>query len=67
MDILGLMHIEYASMANAVSGKGSIVRPTMLAALLVAPAALLFVRHLGEPYMDEIFHVPQVFHAPARF
>jgi hypothetical protein len=30
------------------------------AALLVAPCALLFVAKLQEPYMDEIFHIPQV-------
>jgi hypothetical protein len=40
--------------------RGSSVRPTILAVLLVAPTALLFVNHLGEPYMDEVFHVPQV-------
>ena len=32
----------------------------LLAAGLVLPCALLFFRELDEPYMDEIFHVPQV-------
>jgi hypothetical protein len=32
----------------------------MLASFLVVPTALLFVARMHEPYMDEIFHVPQV-------
>ena len=43
------------------AGRGSSVVPSiMLAAFLVVPTALLFVARMHEPYMDEIFHVPQV-------
>jgi hypothetical protein len=41
--------------------RGSSVVPSiMLASFLVVPTALLFVARMHEPYMDEIFHVPQV-------
>ena len=42
------------------SGLGSSAQSMAAAALLVAPCALLFVAKLQEPYMDEIFHIPQV-------
>jgi hypothetical protein len=46
--------------AACASGLGSSAQSMAAAALLVAPCALLFVAKLQEPYMDEIFHIPQV-------
>ena len=45
---------------NDKSRGSSVVPSIMLASFLVVPTALLFVARMQEPYMDEIFHVPQV-------
>ena len=46
----------------AQMGAGGPWRAQSMAAvvLLVAPCVLLFVAKVQEPYMDEIFHIPQV-------
>ena len=40
--------------------KGAVLSAMGLGTVLVFPTALVFMANLDAPYMDEVFHVPQV-------